>query len=131
MADWGRLELFTVLQDYAAQPLPELPLHEYRGRVALGGVKLILDGSPQGKTAYLAQPYQVPPSGKPADYRGYPIFPQAFVDAALARFVPAGVPVLAHANGDAAGDMLIQAVAKALRIAHDTGETVDPGGAKR
>ncbi len=100
-----------------AQPLPDVPLHEYRGGVAWGGVKLILDGSPQGKTAFLREPYHVPPLGQTADYRGYPIFPQQFVDAALARFLPAGIPVLAHANGDAAEDMLIEAVAKAVALA--------------
>jgi hypothetical protein len=100
-----------------AQPLPAVPLHEYRGGVAWGGVKLVLDGSPQGKTAYLSKPYHVPPPGQDADYRGYPIFPQQFVDAALARFLPAGIPVLAHANGDATEDMLIEAVARALALA--------------
>ena len=100
-----------------AQSLPEVALHEYRGGVAWGGVKLVLDGSPQGKTAYLSQPYLVPPPGKDASYRGYPIFPQEFVNAALARFLPAGIPVLAHANGDAAEDMLIEAVARAVLLA--------------
>ena len=99
------------------QPLPEAPVGAYLNRLKLGGVKLILDGSPQGKTAYLSKPYLVPPPGKPADYRGYPIYPQAFVDAALARFLPAHVPVIAHANGDAAEDMLIDAVERALALA--------------
>jgi hypothetical protein len=107
---------FPSIRD-VAQPLPTVPLHEYRGGVAWGGVKLVLDGSPQGKTAYLTKPYLVPPPGQKPDYRGYPIFPQAFVDAALARFLPAGIPVLAHANGDAAEDMLIEAVTSALALA--------------
>jgi predicted amidohydrolase YtcJ len=98
----------------ALQVLPDLPPRVYRGRLALGGVKLVLDGSPQAKTAYLGTPYHVPPPGQPADYRGYPVVSQAFVDAALARFLPAGIPVIAHANGDAAGDMLIDAVARAV-----------------
>jgi hypothetical protein len=107
---------FPSIRD-AAQPLPSVPLHAYRGGVAWGGVKLLLDGSPQGKTAYLTKPYLAPPPGQKPDYRGYPIFPQAFVDAALARFLPAGIPVLAHANGDAAEDMLIEAVTGALALA--------------
>ena len=99
------------------QPLPAHPLGRYVNRLKLGGVKLVLDGSPQGKTAYLSKPYLVPPPGKPADYRGYPVVSQAFVDAALARFLPAGVPVIAHANGDAAVQMLIDAVARASALA--------------
>ncbi len=107
---------YPVVRD-PAQPLPSAKLHEFVGRVAWGGMKLVLDGSPQGKTAFLTKPYHVPPPGKDASYRGYPMVPQAFVDAALARFLPAGVPVIAHANGDAAEDMLIAAVEHALKAA--------------
>jgi hypothetical protein len=96
------------------QALPPRPLGRYVRRLKLGGIKLVLDGSPQGKTAYLTRSYLVPPPGQAADYRGYPILPQAAVDAALARFLPAGVPVIAHANGDAALDMLIGACERAL-----------------
>jgi predicted amidohydrolase YtcJ len=107
---------YPVVRD-PAQPLPGAKLHAFVGRVAWGGMKLVLDGSPQGKTAFLTKPYHVPPPGKDASYRGYPMVPQEFVDAALARFLPAGVPVIAHANGDAAEDMLIAAVEKALELA--------------
>jgi hypothetical protein len=109
---------FPVVRD-AAQPTPAVPLREFRNRVAWGGMKLVLDGSPQGKTAFLTQPYHVPPPGKDASYRGYPMIPAQLVEAALARFVPAGIPVIAHANGDAAGDVLIEAVAKAVALAPD------------
>ncbi len=88
----------------------------YRNRLKLAGVKLILDGSPQGKTAYLSQPYFVPPSGQPADYRGYPTFPQETVDALVAGFAGAGLPMLVHCNGDAAADMLLDAVERAGRL---------------
>ena len=35
----------------------------YRGRLRIGGLKIILDGSPQGKSAWLTEPYLVPPPG--------------------------------------------------------------------
>jgi predicted amidohydrolase YtcJ len=38
----------------------------------IGGAKLNLDGSPQGKTAWLTKPYQVPPEGQNPDYKGNP-----------------------------------------------------------
>ena len=95
----------------------EVPLGEYRDRVKLAGVKLILDGSPQGKTAYLSKPYFVPPPGQPPDYRGYPIMPQAAVDALVARFAGTGTPMLVHCNGDAAADMLLNAMERAGRDA--------------
>ena len=85
----------------------------YENRLKIGGIKLFLDGSPQGKTAYLTKPYHVPPHGQNADYRGYPTIPQPTVDALVKAYLEAGIPILAHANGDAASDMLIDAVAAA------------------
>ncbi|MXY05135.1 MAG: amidohydrolase [Gammaproteobacteria bacterium] len=91
--------------------MPEgLALGEYQNRVKLGGVKMFLDGSPQGKTAYLSEPYFVPPPGLDAEYRGYPMVPQDFVDAQVARFAGAGMPMLVHCNGDAAAEMLLDAL---------------------
>jgi predicted amidohydrolase YtcJ len=120
LADSGRAQLDVVyfpVQHAQDQPLPTTKLREFSGRIAWGGVKLVLDGSPQGKTAYLTKPYRVPPAGKDASYRGYPMIPEEFVHASLARFLPAGIPVIAHANGDAAEDILIEAVTKALALA--------------
>jgi predicted amidohydrolase YtcJ len=83
------------------------------GRLEIGGAKLVLDGSPQGKTAWLTRPYLVPPPGQPADYRGYPAMPDAAADRFVAEFFARDVPVIAHANGDAAADQLLDAVARA------------------
>lgn len=96
---------------------PDLALPElapYKNGFRVGGVKMVLDGSPQGKTAYLTQPYEVQPHGQHADYRGYPIMPAASVDALFDKFISADIPFLAHANGDAAADLFIQALAKSL-----------------
>lgn len=85
----------------------------YSSHFRVGGVKLGLDGSPQGKTAWLTEPYHVPPEGRTADYRGYPILSNEAVDTHINEFFGKGVPVIAHANGDAAADQLIAAVRKA------------------
>ena len=85
----------------------------YDGRVKVGGVKLMLDGSPQGKTAFMTRPYLIPPDGQNADYRGYPAIPQLKASELVAHFTQAEVPIIAHANGDAAADMLISAVREA------------------
>ena len=95
------------------EQIDELEFGRYEGRLEVGGVKLMLDGSPQGKTAYLTEPFHVPPHGQDADYRGYPNMPQRDVDALVERYLARGIPVLAHANGDAAADQLIEAVEKA------------------
>jgi hypothetical protein len=85
----------------------------YVDRVRIGGVKLSLDGSPQGKTAWLTEPYLVPPAGQSSDYRGYPaIADAAELDALVDLAFEHDWQVLAHCNGDAAADALIAAVTK-------------------
>jgi predicted amidohydrolase YtcJ len=96
------------------QPRASLGLGGYEKRLKVAGVKLMLDGSPQGKTAYLTKPYHVPPHGKDHSYAGYPAQPQETVEAMVRHFLREGVPMIAHANGDAAGDMLIGSVKQAL-----------------
>ena len=86
---------------------------DYRNRVRVNGVKLMLDGSPQGKTAFISKPYFKPPDGQDSSYRGYPAIPQARIDELISYYLENRIPVLAHANGDAAADMLIEAVRKA------------------
>ena len=87
---------------------------EYTGGIRIGGVKFTLDGSPQGRTAWMSQPYDEGPPGVDADYVAYPSYdPQAYrdrIDGLLAR----GVPVLAHANGDEAIELMIDGIADAL-----------------
>jgi predicted amidohydrolase YtcJ len=101
------------LADKADMPEPG-KFGEYQQRFKLGGIKIVLDGSPQGKTAYLSEPYVVPPPGQSADYRGYPIMPQETVDQAVKAVLGKGIHLLAHANGDAAAEMLIDAVTLAV-----------------
>ncbi|WP_312814778.1 amidohydrolase [Brevundimonas sp.] len=87
----------------------------YEGRFRIGGVKLTLDGSPQAKTAWLSQPYFIPPEGQPASYRGYPAVSEQkaleMIDLAFAN----NWQIEAHANGDAAIDLLIAGVRDATR----------------
>ena len=85
----------------------------YTGRVKVGGIKLILDGSPQGKTAYLTEPYYKPPHNESKSYKGYPLIPQTEVSEWVKKYADLNIPIMAHANGDAAADMLIKAVKNA------------------
>ncbi len=113
-AQRGLLNLDVVAYRYwspIGMALPkEFVSHEYQNRFRVDGVKIILDGSPQGKTAFLSQPYIVPPVGRDATYRGYPSLPEPVVQKAVAAALQAHVPLLAHANGDAAAELLIDAV---------------------
>lgn len=93
------------------------PLHgrAYRNRLRIGGAKISLDGSPQGKTAWLSRPYHVIPPGLPPDYRGLQTAPTDATIEAFSRCYEQGWQILAHANGDAAIDLLIAAVREATR----------------
>ena len=42
----------------------------YKNGLRIAGLKLTIDGSPQGKTAWLSAPYFVPPEGQDKDYVG-------------------------------------------------------------
>ena len=88
----------------------------YVNHFRIGGVKISLDGSPQGKTAWLTEPYVVPPEGKDKNYRGYPAFPeqktvQHMIDLAFQE----QWSILAHANGDAAIDQYLNVIANAQK----------------
>lgn len=113
------LDIPALVREYAPDftggpmALPDnaaLAFGNYRNRLKLGGVKLFLDGSPQGKTAFWSEPLLTGgPSGE-ADYVGFPLFPPEAVNAVVAEFVAKGVQTYTHANGDAAIDMLIDAM---------------------
>lgn len=90
------------------------PVGEYDGHLKLAGGKIVLDGSPQGKTAWLSEPYYVPPAGQGPDYVGYPAVPDEELHAFAAKLRSKDWPVLAHANGDAAAEQWIREV-EALR----------------
>jgi predicted amidohydrolase YtcJ len=84
------------------------------GRVRLGAVKLIADGSIQGYTGYLSQPYHVPP-GDDSNYRGYPRIGREELVRQVGRFHRAGWQVAVHGNGDAAIDDALDAFDSAQR----------------
>ena len=88
----------------------------YNRRFRVGGLKLGLDGSPQGKTAWLTEPYHVPPPGRDAGYAGYAIMKDEAVNDYVSDMYERNIPVIAHANGDAAMDQLIRAVSTANEL---------------
>ena len=88
---------------------------EYQNHFRIGGVKISLDGSPQGKTAWLTKPYLVPPEGKDKNYRGYPAYSQQTVQDAINLAFEHHWQILAHANGDAAIDQYLDTIAIATK----------------
>lgn len=86
----------------------------YTDGYRVGGVKFTLDGSPQGRTAWLSQPYDQGPPGQGSDYVAYPSYDPDAYKARMPDLLARGIPVLAHANGDAAIQTMIDGVEAAL-----------------
>ncbi len=82
-------------------------VNKYNNHFKVGGVKLLLDGSPQGKTAWMLEPY----AGE-SEYRGYPAMKEEVILKHFDFAMKNNLQVLAHCNGDAACDQFIKAVDK-------------------
>jgi len=87
----------------------------YNNGLRIAGVKLTIDGSPQGKTAWLSQPYFVPPEGQGENYVGYPAMTEEQVNAEVMDAFANNRQVLVHCNGDAAIDRYLDAVESAVQ----------------
>lgn len=85
----------------------------YKNHYRIGGVKLTLDGSPQGRTAWITFPYLIPPDGAEKGYRGYPAIPSdSDVETIYEKAFKHNWQILTHANGDAAMDQMIRTLKK-------------------
>jgi hypothetical protein len=82
--------------------------------VRLGAAKLVADGSIQGYTAYLTQPYTVPPGDDPA-FRGYPRISKEVLRDTILRLHATGWQVAVHGNGDASIDDILDGFEAAQR----------------
>ena len=77
---------------------------EYDNRLKIGGVKITIDGSSQGRIARFTTPYM---NGGPAgekDWLGELNFPQDTVNHIVKKVYDLGVPLNLHENGDGAID---------------------------
>ncbi|MFN3189141.1 MAG: amidohydrolase family protein [Aureliella sp.] len=92
--------------------LEQFPLGQwgnYDNRFKIGGVKITVDGSPQGRTAYFTTPYLTGGPGAEEDWTGEPTFPQDLANKMVKKVYEMNVPLLLHCNGDAAIDMFLEA----------------------
>ena len=85
----------------------------YKNHYRIGGMKITLDGSPQGRTAWRTQPYLLPPYGAEKGYKGYPAIPndQDVIDIYEVAYKNQW-QILTHANGDAAMDQMIRTMSE-------------------
>lgn len=90
----------------------------YSRHLKIGGYKLVLDGSPQGRSAWMSEPYL----GGEEGYCAYPWLKDEQVNAFVKQAVSQGKQLLAHCNGDAASEQYLNAYEKALA---ETGSKAD------
>lgn len=102
--------------ELARQALPKTAPQRgaYANRIRPAGYKLYLDGSPQGKTAWLSCPYLIPPEGRGADYRGFPTQSREEALAAMLECIENHWQINVHANGDEAIERMISCYREAL-----------------
>lgn len=82
--------------------------NKYINNLKIGGYKLFLDGSPQGRTAWMTKPYE----GE-KEYRGYPIYTDEQVVGFVETALKDKQQLLCHCNGDAAAQQFIDSYVKA------------------
>lgn len=115
--------LFLDIVGFAVQPVTMkllkdegTPTRKYFNHYKLLGGKTWLDGSPQGKTAWLTKPYYEAPEGHSADYCGYGTQEDDVVTDYFKTLIDNNIQVNVHCNGDAAADQYIRCYKKALQL---------------
>lgn len=82
---------------------------KYENRFKVGGVKITIDGSPQGRTAFFSTPYLTGGPGGEKEWRGELTFPQDLVNQMVKKVYDLNVPLNLHCNGDASIDAFLEA----------------------
>jgi predicted amidohydrolase YtcJ len=114
---WPGMQQAAGLNDGSYKPVSADP-----DFVHIGAVKVIADGSIQGYTGYLSEPYYVQPeeshgddhgdhAGEEGAYRGFPAMPAEALKELLVSLHMAGFQLAVHGNGDAAIDDILDGFA--------------------
>ena len=98
---WGT----DVMATLAANP--EFDSRDYHGHFRFGGLKMFLDGSPQGLTAWMTEPYAEGPDGE-RDWVAYGTMTDEDAAAFAKIAIDSNHQLLCHCNGDAAADQLLR-----------------------
>jgi predicted amidohydrolase YtcJ len=94
---------------------PNFVFKKYDKRLKFAGVKIVTDGSPQGKTARMSKPYLTEVPGCAHDCKGISTVTQAQLDGLLDKLYGLGIQVYSHCNGDGAIEMFLNAHDAAIK----------------
>jgi predicted amidohydrolase YtcJ len=97
-------DLEKILAEYPANAWGK-----YNNRLKVGGCKITIDGSPQGKTANFSTPYLTGGPEGQENWFGEPTFPTDVFNEMVQTCYDLGVQLYIHTNGDAAVDMALAA----------------------
>lgn len=100
---------FVTDADNVLTKFPVAEWGKYKNRFKIGGIKITLDGSPQGRTAFFTTPYLKGGPGGEKDWKGEPTFPTELANAMVQKVYDLKVPLTIHTNGDAAIDAFLSA----------------------
>ncbi|MAC48382.1 MAG: amidohydrolase [Oceanospirillum sp.] len=118
MAEEGRINtdiaMVPIMHNLNVEQIAQLTKDGYYQGARVAGVKFVLDGSPQGRTAWTTQPYKENPDGVTGPYTAYPTVNIPLFKKQAKSFLDAKVPIYLHANGDAAIDLAMDAVEEAF-----------------
>jgi hypothetical protein len=81
----------------------------YHNHLKIAGVKMVLDGSPQAKTAFFTKPYLTGGPAGEKNWFGEPSFPNVEVERIAKLAYDNKLQLICHCNGDAAIDLLLDA----------------------
>ena len=115
LANRGDLKLDVVMLPFIAEidaifaGQPPRNETEYKNRLRIGGVKVVMDGSPQGRTAAFTTPYLTDGPAGQKNWRGELSFPQPVLNEWVKKVYDGGATLFVHCNGDAAIDALLEA----------------------
>ncbi len=83
-------------------------INEYKNHFKIGGFKTFLDGSPQGRTAFMRTDYKDDPG-----YKAYPVMSGEELEGLIEVALKEKMQILAHCNGDAAVAQYLEQYKKA------------------
>lgn len=86
---------------------------DYNGHLRIGGLKMFFDGSPQGRTAWMTEPYA--PGDEGEGYCGYGTISDDDAYDYMRKAIDGNHQLLAHTNGDAAADQYLRVYKRALK----------------
>ena len=95
--------------DKIAEEIPVKDWQKYNKNLKIGGVKITIDGSPQGRTAFFTTPYLLGGPAGEKNWKGELTFPQETVNQMVKKVYDLNVPLLLHCNGDGAIDAFLTA----------------------